>query len=69
MTHEGRQFIAFYDANRQMTVGSRSLDSDRWQLVSLPSKLGWDSHHSITMTIDVESRSSPSRASCRRRAS
>jgi len=52
LTHPRRQFVAFYDANRQMTVGARSLDSDRWQLVSLPSKLGWDSHNSITMTTD-----------------
>ena len=52
LTHGNRQFVAFYDAQRQMTVGSRSVDSDRWQFARLPSKLGWDSHNSVTMAID-----------------
>ena len=52
LTHGKRQFVAFYDAERQMTVGSRTVDSDQWQLVRLPSNLGWDSHNSVTMTID-----------------
>ena len=54
LTHGKRQLVAFYDADRQMTVGSRSVDSDRWQLVRLPSKLGWDSHNYVTMAIDDE---------------
>ena len=31
LTHGKHQFVAFYDAQRQMTVGSRDVDSDRWQ--------------------------------------
>ena len=30
LTHENHQFIAYYDANRQMTVAQRSLDSKDW---------------------------------------
>lgn len=49
-----RQFAAFYDARRQMTVASRMIDSERWRLVRLPSKLGWDSHNYVTMAVDDE---------------
>ncbi len=52
LTHGNRQFVAFYDAQRQMTVGSRSVDSGRWQFARLPSKVGWDSHNSVTMAVD-----------------
>jgi hypothetical protein len=52
LTCGNRQFVAFYDADRRMTVGSRTLDSDYWQLVRLPSKLGWDSHNYATMAVD-----------------
>lgn len=47
-----RQFVAFFDADRQMTVASRSLDSTNWTFVRLPQKVGWDSHNYITMTVD-----------------
>ena len=52
LTCDQRQFIAFYDAQRKMTVGARTLDSDRWQFARLPSKLGWDSHNYVTMAVD-----------------
>jgi type 1 glutamine amidotransferase len=69
ITHEQRQFIAFYDAERQMTVGSRALNETTWQLVRLPlpadelaskaekppvTQLGWDSHNYVTMAIDAD---------------
>jgi len=52
LTHGKQQFVAFYDARRQMTVGVRKLDSDKWHFVKLPQQVGWDSHNSITMTLD-----------------
>jgi hypothetical protein len=52
LTRQDRQFIAFYDDQRRMTVASRTLDSDHWQLVRLPSTLAWDSHNYIAMVID-----------------
>jgi len=49
-----RQFIAFYDADRQMTVGQRTLDSNDWKFKKLPSFLKWDSHNYIEMAFDSE---------------
>lgn len=51
-----RQYVAFYDAQRQMTIGARELDSDQWQFVQLPETLGWDSHNSVTLTVDDDGR-------------
>jgi hypothetical protein len=47
-----RQFVAFYDAERQMTVAARTLDSTRWDFQRLPSQLAWDSHNYVTMAAD-----------------
>ena len=52
LTHGERQFVAFYDADRQMTVAARRLDEREWQLVRLPSQVKWDSHNYITMSVD-----------------
>jgi hypothetical protein len=52
LTHGKHQFVGFYDAERRMTVAARTLDSDKWQFVRLPERVGWDSHNSITMHID-----------------
>ena len=63
MTHKGRQFVAFYDHDRKMTVGQRSLQESRFELMRLEGRwldargrlstdLEWDTHNSITMTID-----------------
>lgn len=51
-THKGHQFIAFYDADRVMTVGDRKLPDTTWEFVKLPQKTKWDSHNYIAMTID-----------------
>lgn len=52
LTHEDRQFLAFYDAERHMTVGVRSLEEEAFELARLPRQTGWDSHNYITMAID-----------------
>ncbi len=49
-----RQYVAFYDADRKMTVAARSLDGRQWQMVRLPSVLGWDSHNYVTMAVDAK---------------
>jgi hypothetical protein len=54
LTSGRRQFAAFYDSQRRLTVGARPLDSDRWSLAVLPSTVGWDSHNYITMAADSE---------------
>jgi hypothetical protein len=48
------QYVAFYDANRQMTVAARRLEEREWRYQRLPSVLGWDSHNSIVMALDSE---------------
>ena len=60
LTHKDRQFVAFYDDKRQMTVGARMLGATSgkqaegpvWHFVRLPEKLGWDSHNYVTFAID-----------------
>lgn len=52
VTQGNRQFAAFYDANQNMTIAARTLDSTSWQLVRLPTVVGWDSHNYIAMAID-----------------
>lgn len=52
LTQSPRQYVAFYDAERRMTVGVRTLDAANWQFARLPETVGWDSHNSVTMTID-----------------
>ncbi|MBN2310347.1 MAG: BNR-4 repeat-containing protein, partial [Candidatus Hydrogenedentes bacterium] len=52
LTSGGRQYVAFYDAERHMTVAARALDSSEWTFKRLPSDLVWDSHNFIVMTMD-----------------
>jgi hypothetical protein len=47
-----RQFVAFYDADRRMTVAARRLPATNWNFVHLPEKVGWDSHNYITMALE-----------------
>lgn len=54
LTHANHQFIAYYDANKQMTVAQRTLDSKEWVFKKLDSYIGWDSHNYITMALDKE---------------
>lgn len=49
-----RQFVAFYDTDRHMTVAQRDLDSPDWTFARLPEQLGWDSHNSIVLTRDAD---------------
>ncbi len=64
-THENRQYIAYYNANRNMVVGQRYLQDDNFSLYVLPATtretnggtstiLGWDSHNYVTIGIDKE---------------
>lgn len=63
LTNKGRQYIAYYNADRNMVVGQRDLSDDRFSLMVMPPTkretsggtstiLGWDSHNYITMDID-----------------
>lgn len=52
LTAEDRQYVAYYDHKRRMTVAMRVLDSTTWSYVTLPEQVNWDSHHYITMSLD-----------------
>jgi hypothetical protein len=52
LTWQNRQFVAFYDSDRALTVGDRTLGETTWKLVRLPTAVGWDSHNDIVMAID-----------------
>ena len=52
LTRQQRQFAAYYDAKRQLTVAQRELGSRSWTLTKLPSTVGWDSHNYVTMAFD-----------------
>ncbi len=54
LTAGGRQYAAYYDAERRMTVAARALDAKRWKYRVLPSRTGWDSHNYLTMAVDAE---------------
>jgi len=64
-THENRQYITYYNANRNMVVGQRNLDEEEFELHIIPpttrneaggtsTVLGWDSHNFVTIGIDKE---------------
>jgi hypothetical protein len=52
LTHESRQYVAYYDADRVLTVAVRELNSPTWKTVKLPVTTGWDSHNYIALGLD-----------------
>lgn len=54
LTRDGMQYVAYYDANGQMTVAGRRLESDKWTYKKLDDKIMWDSHNYISMGMDSE---------------
>lgn len=51
LTHEDHQFVAYYDRDRYLKVAARTLPSAHWTTVTLPARLGWDSHNYATMAV------------------
>ncbi|MDQ8183606.1 BNR repeat-containing protein [Pelagicoccus sp. SDUM812005] len=47
------QYVAYYDANRQMTVAHREASAP-WVYYKVDSWYGWDSHNYITIELDTE---------------
>lgn len=52
LTAKDRQYVAYYDADRFMTVASRPMDGGAWIYQKLPTRIGWDSHNDVTMALD-----------------
>ena len=62
-TNINRQYIAYYNANRNMVVGQRNLNEENFQLHVMPptyrktsngtsTVLDWDSHNFVTLGVD-----------------
>ncbi len=49
-----RQYVGYYDVERNLVIASRSLDSEKWAKQVLPTNVGWDSHNSIVLALDRE---------------
>ncbi|MDI1250375.1 MAG: BNR repeat-containing protein [Lacunisphaera sp.] len=62
LTERGHQFIAYYDAERRLTVAGRKLGETAWTRVQPPgvpsahqrdsNRLGWDSHNYLRLALD-----------------
>ncbi len=52
LTTADRQFAAYYDAERRMTVAGRRIGDKAWTIQKLDSVLGWDSHNYVTLALD-----------------
>lgn len=52
LTASPDQFVAYYNAERQMTVAARRLGEREWRFQALDERVAWDSHNSITMALD-----------------
>lgn len=54
LTRGEHQYVAYYDANRQMTVAYRKQGTMPWVYYKVDSWYGWDSHNYITMELDSQ---------------
>jgi hypothetical protein len=52
VTHGNDQYVVYYNADRQMVVAQREIDSDTWVKQPLDTFIGWDSHNYVTMAVD-----------------
>src|SRR5690606_21016011 len=52
LTHGDQQYVAYYDAERRMTIAQRQIGETAWVRRSLDSVVGWDSHNYITLAVD-----------------
>ncbi|MHC4662180.1 MAG: BNR repeat-containing protein [Planctomycetota bacterium] len=52
VTSGNYQFVAFYNADKYMSVAARTLDESTWEITALGSQVGWDSHNYIAMAVD-----------------
>jgi len=52
VTKKNKQFVAFYDPNRQLILAERSLNSTNWNFVKLDEFVALDAHNYIAMVID-----------------
>ena len=56
LTRGEAQFVAFYDAARQMTVAQRQLGHGAWRFKKLPTSIKWDGHNAVMLGLDRADR-------------
>ncbi|MEY4034226.1 MAG: hypothetical protein RL492_1420 [Verrucomicrobiota bacterium] len=52
LTAPPHQYVAYYNAERQLTVAQRRLDQEKWVYRQLPTSVAWDSHNYVTLALD-----------------
>lgn len=54
LTHEGHQYVAFYDSDRFLTLAQRKLASEEWTYHRFPVQMGWQtgSHAQLSIALD-----------------
>ena len=52
LTHGDRQYAAFYDEDRALTVAERKLGTSSWSFSRPGTSIGWDSHNYVVMAVD-----------------
>lgn len=53
LTYPPDQYVAFYDAERRMTIAQRNLIEKSWKFTRLDESVAWDSHNYVTMVLDA----------------
>jgi hypothetical protein len=53
LTGRERQWVAYYDAGRRLTVASRPLPDGAWTSRTLDETVGWDSHNGVALGLDA----------------
>ena len=55
LTRDDRQVVAYYDAERRLTVAQRDLGgAGDWERTTLPERVPWDSHNYLTLAADAD---------------
>lgn len=54
LTHGEHQYVVHYNADQQMTIAHRTLDSRQWAKRELPLNANWNNHRGITLAVDSE---------------
>ncbi len=54
LTRDGRQYVAYYDADRFLTLAQRTLGSENWTFRRFPVQVGWQTggHARLTLALD-----------------
>lgn len=54
LTTDGRQYVAYYDQDRFLTIAQRELGSDQWKFHRFPVQMGWETgaHAKLSLALD-----------------